>query len=364
MLADTGREESGWQPGAAWSWIGFMLLLVTIWFLSGTCSSQAADPYPTSGIFQARDTLLIENIGDPDVEDSLAGFEWMPVDFDVRLAAMPEEVHGKPTIPACLALRFPSPKPIGEATVDEVVCELYVARDRDTGQIVKRPAVIVVHESGSGMQVGRLIAIEAARRGLHSLMVQLPGYGSRRPTAEKITNVDLVGVFKQGVCDVRRARDAAAALPFVDSRHIALQGTSLGGFVATLAGSLDGRFDDVYLLLCGGNIHRVLTEGGQDAAKALERIKATGVGVESLEELLRPIEPLRIAQRLDPQRTWLFSANMDDVVPPSSADVLSKAIGLEGRHHQIFWADHYSGIVYLPGVLHQIHANAMSKIGK
>ena len=42
-------------------------------------------------------------------------------------------------------------------------------------------AVVVVHESGSDMVVGRMIARGLAGQGLHAFMLQLPGYGDRRP---------------------------------------------------------------------------------------------------------------------------------------------------------------------------------------
>jgi hypothetical protein len=311
-----------------------------------------------TGSHSAKDSLQLEAANAAEAE-ALAGFAWSPQEFSVELAPMPEIVNGRRSLPGCWAVSFPSPKPIGDEQIDRVVCELYVARDRETREVLYRPALIVVHESGSAMPVGRMIATETARRGLHALMVQLPGYGSRRSAnADRRQQDNMVEVFTQGVCDVRRARDAAAALPFVDDRHIALQGTSLGGFVATLTGSLDGRFDQVYLLLCGGNLHRVLTEGGQDAAKALERLQASGIDPEALEEVLWPVEPLRLAHRLEPSKTWLFSARFDTVVPPVLSRQLAEAIGLQPQHHRELLATHYSGIIFLPGVLRQVCENA------
>jgi cephalosporin-C deacetylase-like acetyl esterase len=202
------------------------------------------------------------------------------------------------------------------------------------------------------MHVGRLVAIELGRRGMHAFLVQLPGYGQRKSVDFK--QDDLVSVFTQGICDVRRARDAVAALPQVDAAHIGLQGTSLGGFVATLSASLDGRFDSVFLLLCGGDLHGVLTSGAKDAQKALDRLIASGVAADQVATTLRRVEPLRIAHRLEPERTWLFSATLDDVVLPKFSERLAEAAQLTGKHHQRMLATHYSGVVFLPGVLQQI----------
>ena len=41
-------------------------------------------------------------------------------------------------------------------------------------------AVVVVHESGRGMTVGRVIARGLHSHGLHAFMLHLPGYGARR----------------------------------------------------------------------------------------------------------------------------------------------------------------------------------------
>ncbi len=45
---------------------------------------------------------------------------------------------------------------------------------------------------------------------------------------------------------------------------------------------------------------------------------------DQVRQMLNSIEPLRLAHRVDPRRTWLFSGKYDDVVPPSSAQKLSK----------------------------------------
>lgn len=317
-------------------------------------SLLASDPIVVdfSQPLTARDSLNIGKDPSDDANECLAGFEWIPTEFSVTVNEHPS--IDSPTFKATpyIEVSFPSPLSSGVAAIDRVVCEWYPVRDKTTNEIVVRPAMVVVHESGSGMHVGRLVAVELSRRGLHAFLVQLPGYGQRR--SDDFKQDHLVEVFRQGICDVRRARDAVAAIPAVDSTHIGLQGTSLGGFVATLAASLDRRFDTVFLLLCGGDLHGVLTSGAKDSRKALDRLIASGVRADQVAAALNRIEPLRIAHRLDPECTWLFSATLDDVVLPRFSKQLAEVARLEEGHHQKMLATHYSGVIFLPGVLEYI----------
>ncbi|MEZ6192313.1 MAG: hypothetical protein R3C45_13630 [Phycisphaerales bacterium] len=60
---------------------------------------------------------------------------------------------------------------------------------------------------------------------------------------------------RQGVADCLRARDRdpCGSPPNIRPGPIALQGTSLGGFVAATAGGVDQAFDPVILLISGGD---------------------------------------------------------------------------------------------------------------
>ncbi|RMF43866.1 MAG: hypothetical protein D6753_04095 [Planctomycetota bacterium] len=125
----------------------------------------------------------------------------------------------------------------------------------------------------------------------------------------------------------------------------------MGGFVATLAGSLDGRYDAHVLLLCGGDLYGILSRGQKDAAKTMERLRASGLSEDELRRQLHSIEPLRIAQRLPADRTWLYAARFDRVVPLEHAELLADRIGLPAERFIRLPCNHYSGIYYLPGIL-------------
>lgn len=92
--------------------------------------------------------------------------------------------------------------------------EWYVARDAMHQPVLAR-AVVIVHESGRGMTVGRILAKGLNVQGLHTFLIHLPGYGNRR--SKTLGGADLViSGMKQGIADVRRARDVVISLPLVD----------------------------------------------------------------------------------------------------------------------------------------------------
>jgi predicted alpha/beta-hydrolase family hydrolase len=324
-------------------------ILVAWWTL--LTPSRAEAPFYGQGEFPAQDSLNIQADASADARECLAGLAWEPAAFTVQCT--PAEGL------KCDALvRFPSPVDSGDAVNDRVALEWYVARDAQQRPIRAR-AVVVVHESGSKMPVGRLFASELRRQGLHALMINLPHYGQRRGDRQPARGA-MFTLMRQAIADVRRARDAVAVLPLVDATHIALQGTSLGGFVAATAASLDATYDGVYLMLAGGDLYDIIQHGEQDTANTRRELEQAGVTGEQLQALARRIEPLRVCHRLDPQRTWLYSGVYDRVVPLQNAVLLAKAARLTESHHVQMLADHYTGIVYLPSIITEIAARVRS----
>lgn len=300
---------------------------------------------PIGRTFEARDTLACGDDPSEDARQCLTGLSWTPTSFTARCDE-PADRHGD------ALLRFPSPVHTGNAVNDLVAMEWYVARDSQK-QPVTAPAVVVVHESGRAMPVGRLVAQGLRALGLHAFLIQLPGYGVRR-SEQPADAGDVIAMLRQGVADVRRARDAVVALPWIDTRTIGLQGTSLGGFVTATAAGLDRGYQRVFILLAGGNLHVVIEQGKRDAASLRDKLQAAGIEGAALRDMTRAIEPMRLAHRLDPHTTWLYSGQLDDVVPPACSHALAKAAQLPDGHHIELPVDHYSGIILLPKILLEI----------
>lgn len=293
----------------------------------------------------AKDSLESRPDRRADAEECLRDLRWEPAPFRVTI----EPADG---LASDWLVRFPSPLPGGDELNDRVAMEWYAAKGED-GVPAVAPAVIVVHESGRKMTVGRLFAWGLRQQGLHAFLVHLPHYGERRGDSGP-DDSRAVTALRQAVADVRRARDAAVAIPAVDGRRVGLQGTSLGGFVAAVAGSLDAKFDEVFLMLAGGDLHDILANGEKDAARVRERLERSGVTGAALRTLTDQVEPTRVAHRLDPQTTWLYSGRFDRVVPLQNARRLADSIGLDDQHHVVLPFDHYTGIVYLPVMLDTI----------
>lgn len=324
-------------------WLG--TLLVVCQAVQGNGQPARETSLAPVKIYSAHDSLCVSKARDPDAQACLDQLSWSPEAFEVKVLPVPSRK-------SMFHVQFPSPKPCGVNSIDQVTCEWYAVADASGASPATRRSVVVVHESGSEMTVGRLIATELQRLGLHAFLVQLPGYGQRR--SDEFVPGDLIQVFSQGLADVRRARDAVAAIEHVDASHIAIQGTSLGGFVASMAAGLDAGFDSQFLLLCGVDLHGVLTGGAKDAAKTLHRLLDSGLDRKDLESALYAVEPRRIVHRLNPKTTWLYSATFDRVVPPKFSLQLAEEIGLSSEHHVRMLANHYSGIIYLPGITKRI----------
>ena len=293
-----------------------------------------------------KDSLNCGIDANGDAQACLAGLSWTAGPFDVRIEP------AKPDRGDAL-IRFPSPVETGNQQNDLVSMEWYSARD-DADRPTAAPAVVVVHESGRGMTVGRLFAQGFQQRGLHAFLLHLPHYGERRGEGQPRETDNIIASIRQAVADVRRARDAVAVLPNVDASNVSLQGTSLGGFVSATTAGLDHGYQGVFLMLAGGDLFDVIQNGQRDSAKVRERLESAGLTGETLKSLVYHIEPNRLAHRYNADRTWLYSGNRDTVVPPRSSESLAKAAGLTKTHHIQMNADHYSGIIYLPFVLNHM----------
>lgn len=310
-------------------------------------SLYAEDVSDTSvRIWQAKDSLSAATDTDPVAEQCLKGLCWIPGSFAVSSVLEPEQKWDS-------LVQFPSPIDSGNRVNDLVSMEWYYAR-LEGKRVHNAPAIVVVHESGSRMEVGKIFAQSLSNLGFHAFMIQLPYYGNRRESGKAHQQANQILAMQQAVADVRRARDAVSILPDVDQRLIALQGTSLGGFVATTAASLDASYDAVFLMLAGGDLYDIIQNGEKDAAKARERLAKNGYTGEKLKSLARQVEPTNVAHRLNPERVWLYSGLYDKVVPFKNAKLLADKMQIPESHHIGMPSNHYSGVVFLPMVLTHI----------
>ncbi|HLL89245.1 MAG TPA: hypothetical protein VK324_08070, partial [Tepidisphaeraceae bacterium] len=204
------------------------------------------------------------------------------------------------------AIRFPSPKPLGDALSDTVVLDWYAARD-NKGNLVDGPAMLVLDILQGGNVVSGFVARAMARSGVHGFVMHMPHNGRRKVEGTRYDWAHFLPSLRQAIADARRARDVIANVPSVNGK-IGIQGTSLGGFIASVSAALDGAFDPVVIMLAGGDVYKVLTEGRADAARIRRELTAIGYDDRQLRDELAQSEPLKVAHRLKAARTWLYSA--------------------------------------------------------
>ena len=327
--------------------ISTMRPCLTIFILLSLLASAAAQVKTAE--FTTRDTLHVTPDADPQAQAVLDQLRWPAADFTVRAESI--QVDGGDAV-----VSFPSPRPASAHTdvnVSQRVPLVWFAARDEAGQPIHAPALLMVHSLHPRMPFAAAFARGLSRRGVHVFILHLPGYGLRRDALP--TPLTALLNATRSVADVRRARDAIAALPNIDTDRIGLSGISLGGFVAATAGSLDGAFDPVVLILSGVDGYAVLQNGDHDAAKVRHRMAEHGYVDGRLRSLLDAADPKYLVHRLDPRRTWLFSARDDRVIPRANIDAFVKRRPLDEAHHVWVAGNHYTAITALPAVLNQLH---------
>lgn len=325
--------------------------------IAAGAATTAADDVISRGAYTGQDTLAPQPDDNPDAQACIDVLAWEPAEFEVV-------VHPTQDAEYDALVSFPSPRPSGDAQNDRVTLEWYAAHDSSRpgddpttdadGPILHAPAILVIHESGSRMEAGKMFARTLRGHGLHTLMIHLPWYGERRGDRPRPRDADFTALMRQGIADARRARDAIAVLPHVDPELIGVQGTSLGGFVATPAASLDRCFDRVFVMLAGADLYDIIQNGEKDTAKLRDDLARLGIEGERLRELLQVVEPTRIAHRLDPERTWMYMARDDEVVPIKNARLLATVAGLDPAHRVETPGNHYSVALYFPFIINHV----------
>lgn len=316
-----------------------------------TASVAVADQ-PYSRTFSASDTFTRTTDADPAAQAALDLAKWKPQEFEVltSLPAQGREMDKANQAGYGAIVKFPSPKANGDKLNDTVTMEWFVARDAQ-GKPIEAPAMVVLHILQNEMTIPRLFAREFSRQGIHAFVMYMPHYGPRRKPGIKPDVKTFLEGAQQAVADARRARDAINALPNIRRDRIGIQGTSLGGFICTGAASLDGVFNPVMPTLAGADLPDLFMHGKKEVAQIREQVRKMGISDEEFRAMISRIDPLLLAHRLDPKKTWLFNAQQDEVIPMANAKALAKAAKIPEHQHIWMTGGHVTCIVNLPVVL-------------
>jgi dienelactone hydrolase len=242
-------------------------------------------------------------------------------------------------------LTFPSPVESSVAQNNTVHAEYYRPRGRGP-----YPGVVVLDITAGDQSLSRGIATFLAQNDIAALFVQMAYYGPRRPAGSKVRmlSADIprtMAAVRQTVLDVRVAGAWLASRPEVDARRVGILGTSLGSFVAALTAQTEPRFDRVAILLGGGGLVDAFYDHPQ--ARPYRGVyELLGGTKDKVKELLAPVDPLTMADRLRGRRVLMLAASRDEIVPPSAARALWEAMA----RPKIVWYDttHYGAALFIP----------------
>lgn len=246
---------------------------------------------------------------------------------------------------------FPSPMTTASIANNTVHCEYFAPRGSG-----KRPGVIVLHILGGDFPLSRLCCRALASNGVGALFVKMPYYGPRRDpaTSARMISADLqqtINGMTQAVLDIRCAAAWLSARQEIDANQLGITGISLGGIVAALAAESEPRFDRVFLVLAGGQFGRVAWES-EELADAKKQWQADGLTMESITEIIQPVDPITYAANLRDRKMVMINATRDEVIPRECAESLWIA---SGKPRIIWWdATHYSAAWRLPGGLSEM----------
>ncbi len=302
----------------------------------------AADTTPAP----ERGTVAFRPLGDQQNVPERYRLDAHAFDFELE--------HARP-LALCKAtlyrLRFPSPVVTAVPENNTVHAEYYLPEGKGPF-----PGVIVLDITGGDQSLSRTISMCLAQRRIACLFVQMAHYGPRRPKGSRqrllTPNVqETLANVRQTVLDLRRAAAWMATRPELDARRLGILGTSLGSFMAALAGEMEPRLGRVGLMLGGGG----LVEAYWDHPRAktfFQTFALLGGKKETIQALIAPADPITCAANLKERRLLMIAASKDEIVPPRAAEQLWKASG----EQKIVWypTTHYGAALYFVQALEHV----------
>jgi dienelactone hydrolase len=251
---------------------------------------------------------------------------------------------------------FPSPVQTPWPENNVVPCELYLpAKAPPAGQ--RYPAAIVLDILDGSAMIPRGIARGLAEQGVAAIYVPMACYGARRPADNAHFHYyaehpeKTVDNMRQTVMDVRRAKAVLSAHPEIDPQRISITGVSLGGIMTSLIAGVDGAFYRVVPILAGGDVAAICFHA-RETRRIREACAAKGIDQAKLTEILRPVEPLTFAGRINREACLMINASKDEVIPMATTMALHKAIG--GPQMLTIPAGHYTAGLFLPNIRQRV----------
>lgn len=224
---------------------------------------------------------------------------------------------------------FPSSRPSGFAANDTVRLRVFLPT---TGE-GPAPFVVLLHYWGAtDLGLETAWAKRLAEAGVASGLLALPYHLERTPPGERSGEravqpdaAKLRETLAQSVADVRRAIDWAATRPELDSRRVAVAGTSLGAMTAAACYAVDERIVAGAFVLGGADFAHVFWNSSRTVSLR-DAMRSRGYTESRLRAELEPVEPVLRLQGRPARPALVVSARYDTVVPPASSKALVDAI--------------------------------------
>ena len=200
------------------------------------------------------------------------------------------------------------------------------------------PCLIILHGLGGSKEIMAGMALDAAKAGYASLVIDEYGQGERGPlkTVQGRQAQELATTVLQTAVDIRRGLDYLAALPQINSGEIGLAGVSLGAIIGTVVSGVEPRIKAVVLISGGGDWGLILKTlasrgavvGGRDTS-AFKNINWDALSI-----LLAPEDPLTFAPHIAPRPILMLSGRKDATIVPKAQQELYDAAH---QPKQIVW---------------------------
>ncbi len=122
------------------------------------------------------------------------------------------------------------------------------------------------------------------------------------------------------VIDVRRVIDWLSAQKEVDAHRLGIMGISLGAIVASVVMEVDSRIQAGVFLLGGADLAGIIDTSEENSLIKFRRrvIEHEGLDTRQFRDvatrMLKPVDPLSYAYRLDPHRVLMINGYFDQVI--------------------------------------------------
>lgn len=194
--------------------------------------------------------------------------------------------------------------------------------------VSKPPVVLALHGLGGNKSFGQQLAPTLTQAGYAVLALDAPGHGERADSKKPLLPTDLELLHNnwvEGIVDYRRALDALAGRPEVDSKRVLLMGISMGGMMGSLLAGSDSRICAAALIVAGGDWRTVVSKTSLPIVKPLKDLLDKVDPKSAAASKLNEIDPVNWVAKIAPRPVLLLQGDADTIMPKEASNKLIEA---------------------------------------